>query len=85
MWQQNDRSTLLAFIALSDAQSSEQTHIHINILVIDTSNNAPYNLVHWLVWTPYLLIKASNDVNTFYSIRAMGHAAFCMDHKYHFS
>ena len=30
----------LAFIALSAAQSSAQTHIHSAIVVIDTSNNA---------------------------------------------
>ena len=47
-------SPLLAFIALSAAQSSSaQTLIHSAILVIDTSNN-------WLVRTPYLSIKASN-------------------------
>ena len=33
-------ATLLAFIALSAAQSSAQTHIHSAIVVIDTSNNA---------------------------------------------
>ena len=54
------QTTLLAFIALSAAQSSAQTHIHSAILVIDTSNNASYNQVHWLVRTPYLSIKASN-------------------------
>ena len=54
--------TLLAFIALSAAQSSAQTHIHSATLVIDTSNNASYNQVHWLVRTPYLSIKASNVV-----------------------
>ena len=52
---------LLAFIALSAAQSSGETCIHSAILVIDTSNNASYNQVHWLVGTPYLSIKASND------------------------
>ena len=52
---------LLAFIALSAAQSSAQTRIHSAILIIDTSNNASYNQVHWLVRTPYLSIKASND------------------------
>ena len=52
--------SLLAFIALSVAQSSAQTRIHSDILVIDTSNNASYNQVHWLVRTPYLSIKASN-------------------------
>ena len=51
---------LLAFIALSAAQSSAQTHIHSAIVVIDTSNNAWHSQVHWLVRTPYLAIKASN-------------------------
>ena len=54
--------TLLPFIALSVAQSSAQTRIHSAILVIDTSNNASYNQVHWLVRTSYLSIKASNAV-----------------------
>ena len=36
-------SVLIAFIALSAAQSSAQTHIHSAILAIDTSNNASYN------------------------------------------
>ena len=53
--------TLPAFIALSAAQSSAQTHIHSAIVVIDTSNNAWHSQVHWLVRTPYLAIKASND------------------------
>ena len=53
-------SALLAFTALSAVQSSAQTRIHSAILVIDTSNNASYNQVHWLVGTPYLAIKASN-------------------------
>ena len=48
---------LLALIALSAVQPSVQTRIHNAILVIDTS----YNKVHWLVGTPYLSIKASND------------------------
>ena len=55
--------TLLAFIALSTAQSSAQTRINSAILVIDTSNNASYNQVHWLVRTPYLSINASNDIS----------------------
>ena len=53
-------TSLLAFIALSAAQSSAQTHIHSTIVVIDTSNNAWHSQVHWLVGTPYLAIKASN-------------------------
>ena len=52
--------SLLAFTALSAVQSSTETHIHSAILVIDTSNNASYNQVNWLVDTPYLAIKASN-------------------------
>ena len=52
---------LLAFITLSAAQSSAQTRIHSAILVTDTPNNASYIQVHWLVRTPYLTIKASND------------------------
>ena len=52
---------LLAFIALSAAQSSAQTHIHSAIVVIDTSNHAWHSQVHWLVETPYLAIKASNE------------------------
>ena len=54
--------TLLAFIAHSAFQSSAQTHIHNAIVVIDTSNNASYNQVHWLVGTPYLAVKASNGL-----------------------
>ena len=50
----NSFEALLAFIALSAAQSSAQTRIHNAILVIDTSNNASYKQVHWLVRTPYL-------------------------------
>ena len=52
---------MLAFIALSAAKSSAQTRNHNAIVVIDTSNNASYNQVHWLVRTPYLSIKASNE------------------------
>ena len=54
--------SLLAFIALSAALSSAQTRIYSAILVIDDSDNASYNQVHWLVRTPYLSIKASNEV-----------------------
>ena len=59
-------STLLAFVILSAAQSSVQTHIQSAIVVIDTSNNAWHSQVHWLVGTPYLAIKASNvrKINT---------------------
>ena len=28
---------------------------------MDTSNNASYNRVHWLVGTPHLVVKASNE------------------------
>ena len=52
--------SLSAFIALSAAQSSAQTHIQSAIVVIDTSNNAWHSQVDWLVGTPYLAIKASN-------------------------
>ena len=51
---------LLAMIALSTVQSSAQTFIHNAVLFIDTSNNAWYNQPHWLIWTPYLSIIASN-------------------------
>ena len=57
--------SLLAFIALSAAQSTAQTRIHNAILVIDTSNNASYNQGHWLFEIPYLSIKTSNDSNRF--------------------
>ena len=30
-------------------------------MVIDTSNNACHSQFHWLVGTPYLAIKASNE------------------------
>ena len=40
-------TSLLAFIAPSASQSSARTRIHSAILVIDTSNNASYNQVHW--------------------------------------
>ena len=55
-----DCTSLLAFIALSAAQSSATDTQHSAILVIDTSNKASYYQVHWLVRTPYLSIKASN-------------------------
>ena len=38
--------------------------IHSAIIVIDTSNNALYSQVHWLVRTPYLAVKASNVSST---------------------
>ena len=53
--------SLLAFIALSAAQSSAQTHINSAIVVINTSNGAWHSQVHWLI-SPYLAIKASNDI-----------------------
>ena len=53
--------SLPAFNALSPALSSAQTHIQSTIVVIDTSNNAWHSQVHWLVGTPYLAIKASNE------------------------
>ena len=57
------RAALLAFTANSAAQSSAQTHIHSAIVVIDTSNNAWHSQVHWLVGTPYLAVKASNELH----------------------
>ena len=56
-----NRQSLLAFTANSAAQSSAQSHIHSAIVVIDTSNNAWHSQVHWLVQTPYLAVKASNE------------------------
>ena len=50
-------------IALSFVQSSAQTIIHSAIVFIDTSDNAWYNQVHWLIGTPYLSIIASNGAN----------------------
>ena len=52
--------SLLAFIALSAAQSCVQTHIRSTIVVIDTYDNASYNQVHWSVGMQYLSIKAIN-------------------------
>ena len=46
--------------ALSAIQSCAQTFIHNVIMFFDTSNNAFYSQVHWLIGTPYLSIKASN-------------------------
>ena len=60
---------LLAFIALSAAQSSAQTHLHSAILVIDNSNNPSYNQVHWLIGTPYLSIKANDEENLYEIIK----------------
>ena len=56
-------ATLLAFTALSAVQSSTKTHIQSVILVIDTSNNASYNQVYWLVGTPYSAIKKLVMIN----------------------
>ena len=42
---------------------STLTRIHNTIVFIDTSNNASYNQVHWLVGTPYLAMKASNEIH----------------------
>ena len=50
---------LLAMITLLAVQSSAQTFIHNVILFFDTSDNAWYNQVHWLIGTPYLSIIAS--------------------------
>ena len=56
----SDGSALLAIVALLADQSSAWTFIHNAILFIDTSNNASYNQLHWLVGTPYLSTIASN-------------------------
>ena len=48
-------------IALSAVQLCEQTFIHNAIMFIDTSKNAWYNQVHWLIRKPYFSIIASND------------------------
>ena len=50
-------------IALSALQSPAQTFSHNAIMFIDTSNNAWYNRVHWLIGTLYLSIKASNVIH----------------------
>ena len=68
--------TLLAFIALSAAKSPAQTRIQNAILVIDTSSNASYNQVHWLVRTPYLSIKASNESKKFFLLLYVGMNGF---------
>ena len=47
-------------IALLAVQSSAVTFLHNAISFIDTSNNAWYNQVHWLIGTPYLSMIASN-------------------------
>ena len=65
------RNTLLAFIALSAAQSSVHTCIQSAILVIDTSNNASYNQVHWLVGMPHLSIKASNVLKSRFQLHTI--------------
>ena len=48
-------------IVLLTVESCAQTRIHNAIMLIDTSDNASYNQVHWLIRTPYLSIKASNE------------------------
>ena len=35
-------------------------HVHNAIMLTDTSDNALYNQVHWVIRTPYLSIEASN-------------------------
>ena len=49
-------------IALSAVQSSAPKFIHNVILSIDTSDNAWYNQVHFLIERPYLWIIASNAI-----------------------
>ena len=51
-----------AMMALSAVQSSVQLFIYNAILFIDTSNNALYYQVHWIIGISYLLIIASNDL-----------------------
>ena len=48
-------------IALLAIQSCAQTFIPNAIMLIDTTDNASYNQVHWLIRMPYLSIKASNE------------------------
>ena len=72
---------LLAFIALFAAQSSAQISIDNAILVIDTSNNASYNQVHWLVGTPYLSIKAINDHSYCIYYRIISESALHLFHR----
>ena len=47
-------------IVLLAVQSCAHTYIHNAIMLIDTSDNASYNQVHWIIRAPYLSIKASN-------------------------
>ena len=57
-------ASLLAMIALLAVQSCVETFIYNAIMLIDTSDNASYNQVHWLIRTPHLSIKASNGLFT---------------------
>ena len=55
-----DVISLLAIADISAVKSSARTHIHSAILVIDTSNNAWYSQVNWLIVMPYLSMISSN-------------------------
>ena len=57
--------SLLAMIALLAVQSCAQIFIHKAIMLIDNSDNASFNQVHWLIRTPYLSIKASNGLTIY--------------------
>ena len=48
-------------IALSVAQSFAQTFIYNANLFTDTSDNAYYNQIHWLIRTPHFSIIGSNE------------------------
>ena len=71
--------SLLAMIAISAVKSSAQTFIYNAILFIDTSNNAWYNISHWLIKTPYLSIIASNALETFYHHLTIRKLALCVN------
>ena len=51
-------STILSLLAMIALWLSN--HVHNAIMLTDTSDNALYNQVHWVIRTPYLSIKASN-------------------------
>ena len=53
-WSQLFLRSWLAIIALLAIQSSAQTFIHNAILFIDTSNNARYSEIRWLIRKPYI-------------------------------
>ena len=57
-------------IALLVVQSCAQTFIHNAIMLTDTSDNASYNQVHWLISTLYFSIKASNEIDGGHSMKS---------------